>query len=274
MNKRVAIHFLAFFLAAVTFVVANYNRVPRATIHSEMSVAVPIPMQLMASVGDRYLAANVAVWRTLMVGTDALPLETLAAQAKVQEDASFLNPAHEDNYVMATALLPWEGYVAPTQNILRRATASRKIDFYAPFFYGFNQIHFLNDPLGASEYGRIALARAPDEQTRQAMAYISAAWLERSNDPQVSIGVIRALAQNVRDPGLSAHLMLRVKRQERLAHLQSLVSIYQKRFSRLPNKLEELGEVGMTEEMRSDPLGTVVFFIDQSGGVRFSTKKQ
>jgi hypothetical protein len=274
MEKRVTINFLVFLLSTVIFVAANYYRVPGATKHSELSVVIPVPMQLMVSLGDRYLAANFAVWRTLMVGTDALPPETLAAQAKVQEDASFLNPAHEDNYVMATALLPWEGYVAQTQNILRRATVSRKSDFYAPFFYGFNQIHFLNDPIGASEYGRIALSRAPDEQTRQAMAYISAAWLERSNDPLLSIGVIRALAQNVRDPGLSAHLMLRVKRQERLAQLQDLVSIYKAQFGHLPDRLELLGAVGMTDEMKSDPLGAVEFFLDSYGGVRFFTKKQ
>jgi hypothetical protein len=255
------------------FLIATGSRIPRLPHQDELSVATPVPLQLLASFGDRFLAANFVVWRTLLVGSINLPPETLKAQAKLQEDASFFNPGHEDNYVMATAILPWEGMVEPTQVILRRATEIRKTDPYAPFFYGFNQIHFFGDAVGAYKYGQIAASRAQSEQDRQGLTVISAAWLERGNDPATSVGVIGALAESMRDPGLKSHLLMRKRRQEIMIELQNYVSSYQSRYQRLPENIENLKSVGMPVNLPVDPLGTVNFFIDPAGVVRFSQKK-
>jgi hypothetical protein len=208
-----------------------------------------------------------------MVGASGLPPETMRVQSKIQEDASFFNPGHEDNYVIATAILPWEGFVEPTQNILRRATEIRKTDPYAPFFYGFNQIHFLDDAVGAYKYGQLAASYAQDDQAREALTVISATWLERGNDPTTSVGVIAALAESVRDPALKSQLLMRKKRQEIIIELQNFVSLYQSIYKRLPGNVESLTKVGMAPDYPIDPLGTVNFFIDPAGIVRFSQKK-
>lgn len=270
-DKRMGLILLAAGLILHLF--ATELRIPRLPHQDELSVATPVPMQLLVSFGDRFLAANVGVWRTLMVGSSNLPPETLKAQAKVQEDVSFFNPGHEDNYVIATAILPWEGFVEPTQIILQRATEIRKTDPYAPFFYGFNQIHFFGDAVGAYKYGQIAASHAQNLQDRQALIVISAAWSEKGNDPTTSIGVIGALADSVRDPGLKSHLLMRKKRQEIIVELQSLVSRYQLMYERLPENIESLKSVGMLADLPVDPLGTVNFFIDPNGVIRFSAKK-
>jgi hypothetical protein len=99
---------------------------------------------------------------------------------QVQKDASWLNPAHEDNYYIATAILPWEGQVDPTQVILRRATLARFFDYQPPFYYAFNQVHFKGDAFGASEWLRQAAEKLPDPEERVTLADFAARWLDRT----------------------------------------------------------------------------------------------
>jgi hypothetical protein len=63
------------------------------------------------------------------------------------------------------------------------------------------------------------------------------------------------------------------KRQEIIIELQNFVSIYQSIYKRLPGNVESLTKVGMAPDYPIDPLGTVNFFIDPAGIVRFSQKK-
>lgn len=256
------------------FLLANFMRQPRLMPETDISVATPIPLQLAVAMGDRYLAANISVWRVLMTGAKNLPGESLAAQAKVQEDASFLNPGHEDNYVTATATLPWEGFVQQTQTILRRATEVRKNDPYAPFFYGFNQIYFLGDAVGAYEYGQIAARQATDDKMQTALTVISAAWSERGSDPEMSIRIIAGLADSVRDPGLKSHLMQRMERQKLVADLQRKVDRYRAQHSKIPADFQQMISGGFLSSIPQDPLGTVVFSINPKSGKIFFSPKQ
>ncbi len=261
-------------IGLLMYLTATNFRTPRLQKSDELSVAPPVPLQLLASIGDRFLAANVAVWRTLMVGADSLPREVLKAQARIQEDASFFNPSHEDNYVIATAILPWEGFVVPTQTILRRATEVRKTDPYAPFFYGFNQIHFLNDAKTAYKYGQLAVSYAQDDQTRQALTVISAAWSERGDDPSTAVRIIRSLAESAKDAGLKHHLLQRARRQEIIIELQASVDAYIHQTGRVPVSLEQLFDSGGLSRLPEDPLGSIVFIIQENGTVGFKERKR
>lgn len=271
MRRDLVVGVAAVLLGLVLFAAGNGFRRHMLTPEMQMSVAAPIPLQLIGAAGDRYLAANVAVWRVLMTGSDR-EHESIAALARVQEDASFLNPGHEDNYVTATALLPWEGYVEPTQTILRRATEMRATDVYAPFFYGFNQIQFLGDAKGAYEYGRIAASHAQDEDTRQALTVISAAWLERGNDPAMAERVITMLAGELRDPQLREHLRQRAQRQRLMSELQRAADEFAKRHGTAPDGFDPLLAEGLLPGIPTDPLGTVDFFINAGGKVAFRPK--
>lgn len=272
MKKDIFSGLLILATGVLLFVVANSNRVYQVQQSSQISVALPIPLQVLGSLGDRYWAANLAVWRVLMTGGERMPRESFDALAKVQEDASFLNPAHEDNYVMATSLLPWEGYIKPTQLILRRATESRKTDHFAPFFYGFNQIHFLKDGNGAFEYGQIAASHAQEEGDRQALMVISAAWLERGNDPALAEKVIGLIAGELKDPQLRQHLEMRAARQKVVLKLQAAVDDYLIRFGHRLERIDQLVSMGIVDSIPEDPVGTVEFIVDSSGKVKFRQK--
>lgn len=257
-------------LGVLMFSSANSQRQHVLSPEMELLVTTPVPIQVFGSFGDRYLAANVAVWRTLMTGSEQLSGLSLKALAIVQEDASFLNPGHEDNYVMATALLPWEGYLEQTQTILRRAVETRETDFYAPFFYGFNEIHFRGNGQEAYHYGRLAAQRAPGDADREALTVIAASWLERGNDAALAQRVIGLLASEIKNPQLKELLAMRGHRQGIILDLQRTVDGFAARHRRPPHRLDELVSSGFLESIPNDPLGTVEFSIDSAGRVGFS----
>lgn len=220
-----------------------------------MSVAMPLPAQVLLSGGDRFLAANAGVWRALMVGVDKLPRETLKALAMIQLDVSVLNPAHEDNYYTAAAILPWEGEVESAQTILKHALKARPYDGYPPFYYGFNQIHFLDDGRGASEVASEAASRVRDPAMQQALAVLSARWAEQGDDTQLAIASVKALAGRSKDKSLNAYLLARVQRLEGLAALREAAARYLTKHGLFPETLVALVESGEIGEIPPDPLG-------------------
>lgn len=256
-------------LGVLFFSLANSQRRHALSPEMELLVTTPVPIQVVGSFGDRYLAANIAVWRTLMTGSQKLSGISLKALAMIQEDASFLNPGHEDNYVMATALLPWEGYLDQTQTILQRAVETRKSDFYAPFFYGFNEIHFRNNGQKAYHYGRMAAQRAPGDADREALTVIAASWLERGNDAALAQRVIGLLASEIKNPQLKELLAMRGRRQGIIIDLQRTADGFAARNGRPPRNLDELVSSGFLESIPKDPLGTVQFSITSAGRVGF-----
>jgi hypothetical protein len=242
-------------IGVVLLAYGNLTRRPVLTPESAMDVVVSIPLQLLAAGGDRYLAANVGTWRSIMVGTNKLPRETLRVLAAVQEDASWLNPAHEDNYYMATAILPWEGEVTSTQVILRRATDSRLQDPYPPFYLGFNQLHFLGDSKGAAKIIMDAAARINDPQMKQALTIMGAFWVERGDDTDLAIKMVDGLMKSTRDRAMKSYLQQRIQRLEGLKLLQAATQRYEKDTGHAPKSIAELQGKAYVAEIPVDPLG-------------------
>jgi hypothetical protein len=118
-------------LAAMVFVSSaqHLKLAPRQSVNVEMQVALPLFVQVAMAGGDRFLAANIAAIRALWVDNFKMQREEFKVLAKVQEDVSWLNPGHEDNYYIAAAILPWNGELDAAQRILARATMARRFDY-------------------------------------------------------------------------------------------------------------------------------------------------
>ena len=93
-------------VSALVFVATaeRLKSAPRQSVSVEMQVAMPLFVQVFMAMGDRHLAANIAAIRALVVAPEKMRPEEFRILAKVQEDVSWLNPAHEDNYYIAFAL--------------------------------------------------------------------------------------------------------------------------------------------------------------------------
>lgn len=214
-----------FLVAASIFAFLNRHDDGSKRADSELATVLPVPLQIFFSGGDRNLAANVGVWRALMVGTGKLPKDVLHALAMVQLDASWLNPAHEDNYYLATAILPWEGEYASAQMILKRSMEVRQGDFLPGFFYGFNKLQFEGDALAAAEALIEASKQAADPGDQQALKVMAARWSERQSDLSAAIALQESLATSTKDVALRRYLLQRV---ELMRGLQLLREAYQR----------------------------------------------
>ncbi|WP_353325355.1 hypothetical protein [Chitiniphilus shinanonensis] len=208
-------------------------------------------MQLAMAGGDRYLAANLNVFRAIMVTTKNPDPDTVSVQAQLQEQASWFNPAHEDNYYLAAATLAWQGETEAAQVILRNATAGRRADMYPPFFYGFNQQYFFGDYAGAAASIRIAAGRV-EGNNKLALQAMAARWAENMDDPKQALSILRAMASQTAHVGLRGYLQSRAARVEGLLALRSAAERYQKRTGLSLHNLRDLVPTDIAE-LPTDP---------------------
>ena len=227
-------------LSVFAFGAQSLRLQPRHSVSVEMEVAMPRSVQVTMSGGDRFLAANIAAVRALSVHNFKMGPDQFRVLARVQEDVAWFNPGHEDNYYVASAILPWHGEVDAAQNILRAATRARPFDYQPAFYYGFNQLHFLKDPAGASKWMRDAADSLPDEGERLQMQNLAAIWLERAEDPGLAIRVVEAMAQQATRSDFRKYLIMRASRLKMLMELQAAVQAYRNKKGHAPTALGAL----------------------------------
>lgn len=228
---------------------------PRMKANAELEVVLPLFAQVLMSGGDRHLAANLGAIRALVTETRNMTAADYALLGRLQDDVSWLNPAHEDNYYTAAAILPWEGQLDSAQAILSRATLARFYDYQPAFYYAFNLVHFKGDGLAAAQWLREAATRLPDPQERLIMENFAARFAERSQDLRLAIGIVDAMAANTRRQDFAKYLRLRSDRLRMLLSLREAAETFVRRHGRPIVALDELVAARLIPEVPKDPLG-------------------
>lgn len=253
------------FLAFAAALPSLYAR-PRSVPGTEMEVALPRSVQVLMVAGDRYLAANIAGFRALVASTENMTDENYRVLGIVQKDLAWLNPAHEDNYYIAAAILPWNNEVVAAQEILRRASQARPFDWTPAFYYAFNALHFQKNPAEGAKWMQIAADHAPDELDKIQLQQLAAQWVSRGEDKQLAIRMHRQLAQETNHPAFARFLERRAQRLENIALLEETIIKYERGSGRKVVRLEELVESGVLPSLPLDPFG-VPYSIDRGGRV-------
>jgi len=255
-------------LAAMVFVSSaqRLKLAPRQSVNVEMQVALPLFVQVAMAGGDRFLAANIAAIRALWVDNFKMQREEFKVLAKVQEDVSWLNPGHEDNYYIAAAILPWNGELDAAQQILARATVARRFDYQPAFYYAFDLLHFKGDAVGASNWMREAAEYLPEGNNRLQMQNLAAIWLDKAGDLDLAIGVVQAMAKQANRGDFRRYLEQRVIRLQMLREMRAAAAKYQQRFGRPIAALNDLVVSGIVAELPRLPFG-FGFSIDKQGQV-------
>lgn len=218
------------------------------------TVATPIPMQLILAGGDRYLAANINAFRVLTVGTTQLDPLTARVLGRLQYDTALLNPAHEDNYYTAAAILPWIGQVDPAQFVLEQAARARKNDIWPAFYLGFNRYYFLGDYVGAGQALALAATQTERQGEKNALLDMAGKWSERIDDPVLAQNAIRNLIGQSHDQGLKDYLAARMKRVEIVNSLRETARRFKREQGRDLSSIEELVQMGYLPALPEDPL--------------------
>lgn len=228
-----------------------------------LRVRLPLLVQLLYSGGDPYLAANLNVFRSVVVDTGVTERETYRIQGQLQMDAARLNPLHEDNYYLAAAILPWNGQVEASQNVLLPAANARKWDMWPAFYYAFNAMYFERDMTKAGHWAEVAAQRHP--RNAPALRSMAAAWYERQNDSAVALDVLRNMYAQSRDKDFRQLLGWRIARLEGLLALRAALAEYRKQHQgELPASWEQLIGYGGLKVFPEDPLGAG-YTLDASG---------
>jgi hypothetical protein len=243
---------------------------PRQSVSVEMRVALPLFVQVFMAMGDRHLAANIAAIRALVVAPEKMRPEEFRILAKVQEDVSWLNPAHEDNYYIAFAILAQFGELDSAQTVLARASRVRFFDYQPAFFYGFNQWYYKHDPIGAATWMRDAAEKLPDPDQRLTMQNMAARLIDKAQDTELAIRVVEAMAKEARRKDFRAYLELRVVRLRQLHQLRTAAIAYRERFGKPLSNLPELVSSGILAELPTDPFG-FGFGFDKQGEIVLRT---
>lgn len=225
-------------------------------------VVLPAGVQLTLAAGDRYLAANLNVFRILISSLNKPSPETAGALASLHKQAAQFNPGHEDNYYLATATLPWWGQLDAAQAVLQQAADARPADVYPLFFLGFNYQYFEGKFFEAARALERAAERA-DLDNRPALLAIAAKWQEKHSDLALNIRLLRGMKQRSRDPGLRRLLEFRAVRLEGLQALRNAQRAFEQKTGQKLSSLEQLRDLRLIKRLPVDPL---------AGGYRLNGK--
>lgn len=246
----------------------------RVNASAEIQVALPLFVQVFMAGGDRFLAANLGSIRALITESARMHPDEYTILAKVQADASWLNPAHEDNYYVATAVLPWNAQVDAAQTVLRRASLARPFDYQPAFYYAFNLVHFNGDAAGASEWLRIAAAKLPNDDERLIMENYAARWLDKADDLGLAIAVVESMAKQAKRKDFRNYLLLRAQRLRDLLALRQAAERFRQKTGQPAQTLEQLVSNGFLATLPVDPFGIGYSLDDRGVPVFGSVKKQ
>lgn len=244
--------------------VQRLSSIVRPAASPELLVALPRFAQVLLAAGDRYLAANLAGFRVLVSATDGVSAEHFAVMGRLQRDIAWFNPAHEDNYYIAAAILPWNGQLDAAQDVLRRAADARRTDWLPLFYLGFHAYHFARDPATGAQYLLAGVPRAAVTQDRMALQNLAAIWIEKGYDTGNAASMVESMAANSPPGNFRRYLAVRAARLRDLAALRDSARIYRDRFGRRLQKLDDLVTSGLLAELPKDPLG-LGFDLDVSG---------
>lgn len=249
----------ALLYAAAVFYLQGQSRM---IVREEMRVVLPRLAQVFLAGGDRYLAANIGMFRAMVAATDRMQREHFAAQAKVQVDVAWFNPAHEDNYYVAAAILPWVGEIDPAQQVLLRASRSRPFDWQPDFYHAFNLYHFQRQPVRAAELLLAAAPKARSENDRYTMENIAAMWFEKGYDAATAVRVVEEMAKGARSRGFRRYLEARSERLRVLVELEQSAARFRQANGRAPANMAEL--LAVYGKTPVDPFG-FGYELDQQG---------
>ncbi|RTL56422.1 MAG: hypothetical protein EKK46_04210 [Rhodocyclaceae bacterium] len=238
-------------------------RHPKTYPDQAMEIVLPRFIQVLMTGGDRYLAANIGVVRSLLNPNPDDSQEHFSAQAKVQEDVAWLNPRHEDNYYLAAAMLSSSGHARVAEEILQKAADSRPFDSLAPFFLGFDYYHYDHDPILGARWLYVAASRA-GEQNRISFSRIAARWAEKGQDTAAALAMVRVMRDQARGGGLKRYLDARIQRLEGLRALEEAAHRYAERVGTPAQNMDQLVRSGDLASLPTDPLG-LGYEIDPKG---------
>lgn len=179
-------------------------------------------------------------------------------------DNYFLDPY----YFGATNLVWGANKVKEANLLLEKAFKYRGWDWTIPFYLGFNYFYFLQDNEKAAFY----LMESAKRGAASALIPILAARLAyQGKRTENAIIFLQEIIRKTDDETLKKAYETRLNALKSILFLERAAAVYQERFKRRPETVDDLTAKNIIKEVPKDPYGGR-FYIDKDGGVKTTSE--
>lgn len=184
------------------------------------------------------------------------------------ETAALLNPYHEDTYYFAQGAFTWEiGRINEVNAILKYVMKYRTWDYKIPYFLGFNYAYFLKDYKTAAEYFKIA----SELSGSILFTNLAARYFYEGGETELGIIHLEAMIKLTRKESVKKAYETRLKALKAIKEIEDAVKVFQERYKRYPDNINELIEKGILDKIPVDPYGGN-FYLDENKRVRTTSQ--
>lgn len=206
-----------------------------------------------------YFGSLVEEWKNQVM----LPPE-YSNMYRTLETATRLDPYNADPYYFANAIFTWDaGRVREVNRLLEFGMIYRTWDPMMPFFAGFNAGYFLKDFEQASRH----MARAAEISGNPAIARLASRYFYEAGELSSAIEFLTQMERMAPTAREAELYRLRKEALQAVTIIQEALTLYQERYGRSPELLNELVSDGVLDQLPNDPYGGK-FFVDIEGQVR------
>ena len=183
--------------------------------------------------------------------------------------ATRLDPCNMDAYYFAQAVLTWEsGMVPQVVELLEYGLAHRPDQWQLPFFLSFNYAFFLKDYHKAGEYLTKVAELKPEVDW---YATLAARYFYEGGSTALGLAYLKQMIPSARNETIRTRMIIRAQALEKILQIEEAIGLYEERFQRKPQGLEDLIKAGVLKQIPEDPYGGV-FHLDKQGKVRSTSK--
>lgn len=158
-----------------------------------------------------------------------------------------LDPYFSQTYSMIQAFLPWKGKVKEANAMLEIAKQHRVWDWYPGFYIGFNYFNELKDYAKASEY---MIEASKIEGAPPILGTLGAHLAQKSGQSVAALAFLKTMLKNPDyDDAARKMIEVRIAVLEGVVLLERAIQVYEKRFGRSIEKLEDLVTSGILKAL-------------------------
>lgn len=180
-----------------------------------------------------------------------------------------LDPYFLDPYYVAEAQLTWEGnMVRETNTLLEKGSRYRDWDWMLLFYLGFNSFYFLHEDAKASEH-LMEASKRPDASPM--LAFLAARLAYEGRRTENGIIFLQEIIKKTDDDTIKKSYETRLNTLKGILFLEKAVAVYQDRFKKQPERLDELIAKGVITAIPKDPYGGK-FYIDKDGSIKTTSE--
>lgn len=180
-----------------------------------------------------------------------------------------LDPYFLDPYYVAQAHLTWEGnMVRETNTLLDKGSRYRDWDWNIPFYIGFNHFYFLQN----NEEGAVYLMEASKRPGAPSLLpQLAARLMYKANRTENAIIFLQEMIKRTDDEAIKKAYEKRLNALKGILFLERATAVYQDRFGRRPERLDDMITKNVIREIPEDPYGGK-FYIDKDSTIKTTSE--